>query len=120
MSTPPPDLPGFPSDSEGPVFQEPWEAKAFAMVLELHERGLFTWTEWAEALAHEIRAAQSAGDADSGDTYYQHWLRTLESMVARVVYQGRHGRLNRDIAHAGVFDFMSVTIVTCARTISAA
>jgi hypothetical protein len=38
---------------------------------------------FAEALAHEIRAAQSTGDADSGDTYYQHWLRALESMVAR-------------------------------------
>ena len=83
MNTSPPDLPGFPRDSEGPVFKEPWEAKAFAMVLRLHERGLFTWTEWAEALAHEIRAAQSTGDADSGDTYYQHWLRALESMVAR-------------------------------------
>jgi nitrile hydratase accessory protein len=65
------------------VFKEPWEAKAFAMVLRLHERGLFTWSEWAEALAHEIRTAQSTGDADSGDTYYHHWLRALESMVAR-------------------------------------
>ncbi len=65
------------------MFKEPWEAMAFAMVLELHERGLFTWTEWAEALAQEIRAAQSAGDADLGDTYYRHWLRALESMVAR-------------------------------------
>ena len=83
MNASPADLPGFPRDSEGPVFKEPWEAKAFAMVLELHERGLFTWTEWAETLAHEIRAAQSAGDADSGDTYYRHWLHALESMAAR-------------------------------------
>jgi nitrile hydratase accessory protein len=83
MNTSPPDLPGFPRDPEGPVFNEPWEAKAFAMVLRLHERGLFTWTEWAEALAQEIRAAQSTGDADSGETYYQHWLRALEFMVAR-------------------------------------
>jgi len=79
----PPGLPGLPRDSEGPVFKEPWEAKAFAMVLRLHERGLFTWTEWAETLAHEIRSAQSIGDPDSGDTYYQHWLRALETMVAR-------------------------------------
>jgi nitrile hydratase accessory protein len=83
MNTPPRDLPGFPHDSGGPAFREPWEAKAFAMVLRLHECGLFTWTEWAEALTHEIRAAQSTGDSDSGDTYYQHWLRALESMVAR-------------------------------------
>ena len=30
MNTSPLDLPGFPRDSEGPVFKEPCEAKAFA------------------------------------------------------------------------------------------
>ncbi|MGC1520768.1 MAG: nitrile hydratase accessory protein [Steroidobacteraceae bacterium] len=64
------------------VFKEPWEAKAFALTLQLHERSLFTWPEWAEALSREINAAQARGDADLGDTYYQHWLRALESLVA--------------------------------------
>jgi nitrile hydratase accessory protein len=76
-------LPGLPQDEQGPVFKEPWEAKAFALVIRLHERGLFDWTEWADALATEIRAAQASGDADLGDTYYQHWLRALETMAAR-------------------------------------
>jgi nitrile hydratase accessory protein len=80
---PPLELPGFPRDEQGPVFREPWEAKAFAMVLRLHEHGLFSWAEWADALAHEIRAARARGDADLGDTYYQHWLRALETIVAR-------------------------------------
>jgi nitrile hydratase accessory protein len=83
MEPSPLGLRGFPHDGQDPVFKEPWEAKAFAMVIRLHERGLFTWTEWADALSHEIRAAQGAGDADLGDTYYQHWLRALETMVAR-------------------------------------
>jgi len=74
---------GLPRDEQGPVFNEPWEAKAFAMVLRLHERGLFTWPEWAETLSQEISAAQAGGDADLGDTYYQHWLRALEALVAR-------------------------------------
>jgi len=43
--------PGEPRDESGPVFREPWEAQAFAMTLALHERGLFTWPEWAAALA---------------------------------------------------------------------
>jgi nitrile hydratase accessory protein len=72
----------IPQDDRGPVFKEPWEAKAFAMALRLHERGLFTWTEWADALTREIRAAQTSGDADLGNTYYQHWLGALEAMVA--------------------------------------
>ena len=27
-------VPGFPRDTEGPVFREPWEAQAFAMTVE--------------------------------------------------------------------------------------
>ena len=64
-----------------PVFREPWEAQAFAMTLALHERGLFTWPEWAEALSAAIRRAQDAGDCDDGSTYYRHWLAALESLV---------------------------------------
>src|SRR6187455_3887606 len=72
----------IPRDSDGPVFREPWEAQAFAMTLALHERGVFTWPEWAAALAAEIKRAQAAGDPDTGETYYSHWLHTLEKLVA--------------------------------------
>jgi len=67
---------------EGPVFREPWEAQAFALAVSLEERGLFTWGEWAATLGDEIKKAQAAGDPDTGETYYRHWLATLERMVA--------------------------------------
>jgi nitrile hydratase accessory protein len=75
-------LPGIPRDDDGPVFREPWEAQAFAMALALHGRGLFTWNEWAATLAEEIRRAQQGGDPDTGETYYRHWLATLERLIA--------------------------------------
>ena len=75
-------LPGIPRDQEGPVFREPWEARAFAMAVALHGRGVFTWPEWADALAREIKQAQAKGDADTGETYYRHWLAALEKLVA--------------------------------------
>ncbi len=75
-------VPGIPRDADGPVFREPWEAQAFAMALALHARGLFSWNEWAAALAAEIKRAQAAGDADTGETYYRHWLATLERLIA--------------------------------------
>ncbi len=75
-------VPGIPRDAQGPVFREPWEAQAFAMALALHERGLFTWSEWAATLADEIKRAQAAGDPDTGETYYRHWLNALERLVA--------------------------------------
>ncbi len=76
-----PNLPGLPRDAEGPVFTAPWQSQAFALVLALHERGAFTWPEWAAALTDAIRAAQAAGDPDDGSTYWQHWLDALESLV---------------------------------------
>jgi nitrile hydratase accessory protein len=72
----------IPRDADGPVFREPWEAQAFAMALTLHERRVFTWDEWAQTLGAEIKRAQAGGDADTGETYYRHWLATLERLVA--------------------------------------
>ena len=75
-------LPGIPRGPEGPVFREPWEAQAFAMTLALHQRGLFGWNEWTAVLGEEIKRAQAGGDPDTGETYYHHWLNTLERIVA--------------------------------------
>ena len=75
-------LPGIPRDDNGPVFRAPWEAHAFAMALALHQKGLFAWSEWSAMLGEEIKKAQAAGDPDTGETYYHHWLATLERMVA--------------------------------------
>jgi len=71
-------LAGLPADAEGPVFAEPWQAQAFALAVQLHEGGAFTWTEWAEALAQELKAA---GPADDRQRYYEHWLAALERLV---------------------------------------
>jgi len=71
-------LPGLPRGEDGPTFAEPWQAQAFAMTVRLHEQGHFTWPEWAAALADRIA---EAGPNDRSD-YYEHWLATLERVVA--------------------------------------
>ena len=83
MTSSSPDLlPGQPQTTGELVFREPWEAHAFAMAVRLHEQGLFTWPQWAATLAEEISQAQLAGDPDTGETYYHHWLAALERLVA--------------------------------------
>jgi nitrile hydratase accessory protein len=82
QSNAPPALPGLPADGATPVFAAPWQAHAFALVVALHDKGLFTWPEWAAALSAQIAAAQAAGDADTGETYYSHWLAALEHLLA--------------------------------------
>ena len=34
-------------------------------------------------LGDEIKRAQAAGDPDTGETYYRHWLRALERIIAK-------------------------------------
>ena len=77
------ELPGLPCDAGGPVFNAPWEAQAFAMALALHERGRFTWKEWAQTLADVIAEVRQRGEADTGEHYYRHWQTALERIAAR-------------------------------------
>lgn len=69
--------------SEGPTFSEPWQAQAFALVLALHEQGLFAWSEWTEYLTAAIADArgEAAVDTDLGTVYYEHWLAALERLA---------------------------------------
>jgi nitrile hydratase accessory protein len=70
-----------PAGADPPVFREPWEAQAFAMVVSLHQRGLFSWGEWAETLGAEIASAARTSTPDDGSRYYHHWLAALERLV---------------------------------------
>ncbi len=59
-----------------PVFEAPWQAKAFALTVHLHARGAFAWSDWTAALA-----AERAREPEGG--YYTAWLRALEALLAR-------------------------------------
>lgn len=71
-------VPALPRDEGGPVFEEPWQAQAFAMTIRLHQAGVFSWKEWVAALSAEIAAA----DDGDGRPYYALWLAALEKLVA--------------------------------------
>ncbi len=82
--------PAIPADDDGPVFAEPWQAQAFAMAVNLHENGCFTWTEWAQALGAEI---ERAGPQAPAEDYYLHWLSALEHLSA-----AKHLATSRELA----------------------
>ena len=63
------------------MFAEPWQATAFALAVRLSAEGHFTWTEWAAALAVELKLATERGEPDDGSRYYHHWLSALERLV---------------------------------------
>ena len=74
-------LPPLPRDADGPVFDEPWQAQAFALAVKLSELGHFSWKTWARTLAEEIAAADARGEPDDGSRYYHHWVAALERLV---------------------------------------
>jgi nitrile hydratase accessory protein len=98
------DLPLLPRDENGPVFAEPWQAQAFAVVVELTEKGVITRDEWAQQLGETLSAAEALGETDTGRRYYDHWLTTLERIVvakeiAAVDELEREGREIRENDH---------------------
>lgn len=73
------DTPGLPRSEEGdPVFAEPWQAEAFALTVHLHARGLFTWSEWADALSSEVKRPHRDPD---GHDYYDCWVEALSGLL---------------------------------------
>ncbi len=68
-------LEGVELQDNAPLFNEPWEAQAFAMAVNLYQNGALGWDEWAEALSSEIHSGTDRA-------YYQHWRSALEKLVA--------------------------------------
>ena len=69
------------NSAEAPVFAEPWQAEAFATAVVLSRAGAFTWKEWAETFALEIKQHPQAPDEDANAAYYRQWLAALETLL---------------------------------------
>jgi nitrile hydratase accessory protein len=81
------DLVVLPRDAEGaPVFSAPWEAQAFAMAVALHDRGVFTWAEWADCLGAAVRRPEADADIP-----YAAWMTALETLVSAKGITGTDG-----------------------------
>ncbi len=69
-----------------PVFAEPWQASIFALVVALHDRGLFSWSEWNGELVRVIAASDATGrggDPDhDGERHPEDWVAALEHLLA--------------------------------------
>ncbi|MFT7473795.1 MAG: nitrile hydratase accessory protein [Verrucomicrobiales bacterium] len=58
------------------VFREPWEARAFGLVVAMHQAGHYTWDEFRTGLIAEIDTAD-----DDGTGYYRQWLAAFERLL---------------------------------------
>lgn len=58
-----------------PPFTEPWQARAFALAVDLHEKGQFAWTDFSAALGERIAARPDPED------YWECWVDALTAVV---------------------------------------
>jgi nitrile hydratase accessory protein len=67
------------------VFSAPWEARAFAITLQLADSRIFTWDEFRGYLIEEVAASDRLRkQADPpGEHYYEHFLRALERLLQK-------------------------------------
>lgn len=68
--------------ADGPPFSEPWQARAFALVVHLYRSGRFAWSEWVETFSRQITAYPARAGECTNDTYYRQWLGALEEIMA--------------------------------------
>jgi nitrile hydratase accessory protein len=95
MNVAPNKLPDMASDSDGPVFSEPWQAQAFAMAVSLQEQGVITTEQWAQELGAQLAATHKPEDTPENDHYYHCWLSALERLVEQTGLIEHTERLNR-------------------------
>jgi nitrile hydratase accessory protein len=74
-------MPQVPGDEAGPAFDAPWQAQAFAIVVQLNKTGHFGWDEWVRALSQEIARSPARPGEGENETYYRQWLGALEQIV---------------------------------------
>lgn len=69
----------LPDDGRGPVFDEPWQARIFALVARLTMDGHCAWDDFKALLIDEIRER----GAPDGSDYYRRWLAAAERLTAQ-------------------------------------
>jgi len=67
---------------DAPAFREPWQAKAFALVVLLHREGRFAWNDWVRTLSEEIAGSPQQADEDAEQAYHRQFLAALETIAA--------------------------------------
>ena len=96
-----PELTGavaYPRKNGEPVFEAPWQSRAFGMVVGLHTAGLFPWDEFKTLLIEEV-AAEGSPDANQ---YYYQWMRAFwRLLVAKKILSEAEMKARRDAFLSG-------------------
>jgi nitrile hydratase accessory protein len=71
----------YPRSNGEPVFEAPWQSRAFGMVVDLHKSGRFPWDDFKQRLIAEIRAGRPADVPGDASEYYYQWVEAFTRLV---------------------------------------
>ncbi len=72
---------GGPDAAADRTFDEPWQARAFALAVALTDERDLDWERFQSRLVDEVDGATAEGATDAEGTYYRQWLAALERLL---------------------------------------
>ena len=64
----------YPRRNGEPVFDAPWQSRAFGMVVGLHNAGRYPWNDFKARLIEAIAGGRSSDAPADAPDYYYHWV----------------------------------------------
>jgi nitrile hydratase accessory protein len=64
------------------VFEQPWQSRAFGLVVAVHQTGAFEWDEFRRHLIARIGRWDATHAPEESYAYYEHWLGALEDVLS--------------------------------------
>lgn len=80
----------IPRNNGEPVFDAPWQSRAFGMVVGLHKAGLYPWDDFKELLIEEVAAGPRTATPPNSSEYYHQWVEAFLRLLVK------KGILDRD------------------------
>jgi nitrile hydratase accessory protein len=64
----------YPRKNGEPVFDAPWQSRAFGMVVRLHTSGVYPWDDFKKLLIEEVSKQPCKGSTPESSEYYEQWV----------------------------------------------
>jgi nitrile hydratase accessory protein len=71
----------IPRKNGEPVFDAPWQSRAFGMVVRLNTQGVYVWDEFKHRLIEQIAAGDSTDVPPNSSPYYYQWVEAFWQLL---------------------------------------
>ena len=90
----------LPRHGDAPLFQAPWQARIFALIVEAVKAGHFPWTDFQSSLVAALARSDDAGESDEliERHYFDAWLEAAEETLLALGLINA-GEVDRQIEH---------------------